>query len=306
MPVNDYPVLPNRFLTITMKQNTGPEKTDVLTGVTSTDGDKLTVKFLLPSINGKVSLSTTGEVLYTPNRDFVGVDLIIYQVCKNGIGDYCSQGQIDITVTPVALPVNPPEISAIHETIKQNQTLLFSQSEYTSGFTGYNGRQLVSVRVESLPSHGLLQLSGITVGIGQEILLAELNKLSYVPVQDFTGDDSFRWSAFDGSQYSTTSDFVFIVVEKSEIFIPGGFSPNGDGINDYFVIKGADQYIVKLRIFNRWGNLVYTNDYYKNDWEGMANVGMLITNQLPGGTYFYTINFSNGEKERVGYLTLNR
>ena len=92
-----------------------------------------------------------------------------------------------------------------------------------------------------------------------------------------------------------------------DVFIPEGFSPNGDGVNDYFVIKGADRYIVTLRIFNRWGNKVYQSYHYKNDWDGTADIGLLVSSaQLPGGTYFYTADFNNGEKEIIGYLTINR
>jgi uncharacterized repeat protein (TIGR01451 family)/gliding motility-associated-like protein len=92
------------------------------------------------------------------------------------------------------------------------------------------------------------------------------------------------------------------------IFIPEGFSPNGDGINDLFVIRGIAGLTVSLEVYNRWGHLVYTNDDYKNDWDGKPNTGIAITsdaNGVPDGTYYYVINTSDGRKF-VRYMTINR
>ena len=92
------------------------------------------------------------------------------------------------------------------------------------------------------------------------------------------------------------------------IFIPEGFSPNNDGINDLFVIRGAAGLTVSMEVFNRWGHLVYKNDDYHNDWDGKPNTGIAISsdaNGLPDGTYYYVINLSDGRKF-VRYMTINR
>ncbi|GAB4034720.1 hypothetical protein GCM10028809_41120 [Spirosoma gilvum] len=100
-----------------------------------------------------------------------------------------------------------------------------------------------------------------------------------------------------------------ILPTYQEIFIPQGFSPNGDGINDQFVIRGVNGLTVSLEVYNRWGNLVYKNEDYKNDWDGKPNTGILInsadSNGLPDGTYYYVINLSDGRKF-VRYMTINR
>jgi uncharacterized repeat protein (TIGR01451 family)/gliding motility-associated-like protein len=92
------------------------------------------------------------------------------------------------------------------------------------------------------------------------------------------------------------------------VFIPEGFSPNNDGINDLFVIRGATGLTVSLEVYNRWGHLVYKNDDYKNDWDGKPNTGIALNsdaNGLPDGTYYYVINLSDGRKF-VRYMTINR
>ncbi|WP_227686873.1 gliding motility-associated C-terminal domain-containing protein [Spirosoma arboris] len=97
--------------------------------------------------------------------------------------------------------------------------------------------------------------------------------------------------------------------ESETVFIPEGFSPNGDGINDRFVIQRVPVGVtVQLDIYNRWGNLVYQNLNYTNDWNGIANQGVKaadVKQGLPDGTYYYQIRLSDG-REFVRFLTLAR
>ncbi|OIN56866.1 gliding motility-associated C-terminal domain-containing protein [Arsenicibacter rosenii] len=85
------------------------------------------------------------------------------------------------------------------------------------------------------------------------------------------------------------------------LFVPEGFSPNGDMINDKFVIKNTKGLTVDLKVFNRYGAVVYTSDDYQNDWDGRGTTGQ----NLPDGTYFYTVKLSDGRKV-THYLTISR
>jgi gliding motility-associated-like protein len=97
-----------------------------------------------------------------------------------------------------------------------------------------------------------------------------------------------------------------ITISPQEFFVPEGFSPNGDGMNDFFTISGTDNFKVSISMYNRWGNLVYSSKNYKNDWDGLSNTGLLLGSKLPDGTYFYVIDLNNGEKAKIGYITINR
>lgn len=71
-----------------------------------------------------------------------------------------------------------------------------------------------------------------------------------------------------------------------ELNIPNLFTPNGDGINDRFVIRGLQQYSQReLIVLNRWGTQVYSSRNYNNDWNGGS---------LPDGTYYYVLKVRNG------------
>jgi large repetitive protein len=85
-------------------------------------------------------------------------------------------------------------------------------------------------------------------------------------------------------------------------FIPSGFSPNGDGVNDGFKIVGMNpNELNELIIFNRWGGVVYASPNYNNDWTGQANQGIVAVGAgqgLPDGTYFYC--FTRYKKDAAG------
>jgi gliding motility-associated-like protein len=95
------------------------------------------------------------------------------------------------------------------------------------------------------------------------------------------------------------------------LFVPNGYSPDGDGVNDKFTIPGIENFpLNKLEIFNRWGNKVYQKAPYDNSWNGnTANSGGLVLNDgtLPNGTYFYILDFGvEGMKPLTGYVIIRK
>jgi len=97
----------------------------------------------------------------------------------------------------------------------------------------------------------------------------------------------------------SASDTVMVFV--GGLFIPSGFSPNGDGKNDQFVIRGVENMKeATLVVVNRWGQTVYTSSRYLNDWDGRDSSGDI----LPDDTYFYEINL-DGDKHH-GYIIVKR
>ncbi len=66
------------------------------------------------------------------------------------------------------------------------------------------------------------------------------------------------------------------------------FTPNNDGMNDYWYIPDIEQYgIISVQIYNRFGKLLYKSSAYKNDWDGTYN-----GTPLPEASYYYIINSS--------------
>ncbi|MBC8172770.1 MAG: gliding motility-associated C-terminal domain-containing protein [Chitinophagales bacterium] len=107
----------------------------------------------------------------------------------------------------------------------------------------------------------------------------------------------------------------FIVNEIIEgcppvIHIPNAFSPNGDGINDFTMIIGVAVNTIDLKIYNRWGELVYqTNDLNILNNSGLGWDGKYQGENQPMGTYAYTISAIGADGSAVtrqGNITLVR
>lgn len=99
-----------------------------------------------------------------------------------------------------------------------------------------------------------------------------------------------------------------VVISLQELHTPNGFTPNGDGINDYLKFKGLENASSsKLLIFNRWGAEVYNNDNFTNEpgWDGKNEDGY----ELPEDTYFYileTTNWAGKNEVYKGYIVIKR
>ena len=92
---------------------------------------------------------------------------------------------------------------------------------------------------------------------------------------------------------------------------PDGFSPNGDGINETFLPVMIGVRLYNMKIFNRWGNIVFDVQGYNNKdkaWTGTSDGKWVIIKDLnvPDGTYFYSINLGDGSKAIGGFIVLKR
>ncbi|MDB4835192.1 gliding motility-associated C-terminal domain-containing protein [Cyclobacteriaceae bacterium] len=94
------------------------------------------------------------------------------------------------------------------------------------------------------------------------------------------------------------------VTVLANIVIPSAFTPNGDGTNDVWLIEGIETYEnPSIKIFNRWGSLVYSSFGYQNDWHGTSNNG----GSLPNATYYYIIELNDpGQRTYSGDVTIIR
>lgn len=113
------------------------------------------------------------------------------------------------------------------------------------------------------------------------------------------GKNLFRWTVTNGV-CKATSDTVIILVRglASQTLI----TPNMDGKNDYFILKGSEsEGKIDLIIFDRRGVQVYKNGNYDNSWNGVDYNGKI----LPEDTYFYIAKTGNGINE-TGYIVIRK
>lgn len=159
----------------------------------------------------------------------------------------------------------------------------------------------------------------ITIGTssgGSEIFSGDVgDSINYQPTQDFTENTEIFVTVIpyneDGNAVGCTEErFTTAIVPDITQY---GFSPNGDGLNDHWVIDGIeDSPENTVLIYNRWGDIVFQVQGYDNAsnvFRGMANKKMNMgANELPSGTYFFNIQVSGEHnlKKIQGYLVIKR
>jgi len=94
-----------------------------------------------------------------------------------------------------------------------------------------------------------------------------------------------------------------VIVEVKSLVVPNAFSPNGDNVNDHYVILGLEEIgPVYFEVWNRWGQTVYESTEYQNDWEGLNKNG----NELPADTYYYLLKPGGLDETYKGFLVIQR
>jgi len=112
-------------------------------------------------------------------------------------------------------------------------------------------------------------------------------------------ENLFMWTVTNGL-CPISKDTVSIIVRG--LVIPTLITPNLDGKNDFFIIRGLQSLgKTEIIIFNRWGAAVYRNNDYGNDWDGTDNNG----EPLSDDTYFYNLIPVKSKSIR-GYLVIKR
>ncbi len=157
-----------------------------------------------------------------------------------------------------------------------------------------------------------------------KVSINDEGKLEYEKLPSFYGRDSVRYIIYNRThpdRIDTATVFIFVgnvdLGDGESFLIPNAFSPNGDNVNDKFVITGIeDKQESKLEVFNRWGTLVYRSkgQNYENDWDGKSTESSMVSagEDLPNGTYYYVFTVKINREGKVidrkysGFIELRR
>lgn len=127
----------------------------------------------------------------------------------------------------------------------------------------------------------------------------------YYPTSDFVDKDSMTYTLVSPCGNTQTGKVIFMV---EELRVPEIITPNNDTKNDVLIIDGIQYYPNSwLRIFNRYGHVVYEKRGYENDWDGYSNRGSLGADKpLPSGTYYYTLIYNEEKNRQAGFIYIFR
>jgi gliding motility-associated-like protein len=102
---------------------------------------------------------------------------------------------------------------------------------------------------------------------------------------------------------------MLVIEEDLTLYVPNSFSPNGDGKNDFFFVKGLelDPIFFQLEIYDRWGNLVFQSNDINEKWNGSINGGEYYSQP---GVFVYNLSYkisnSTEKQNKKGMITLIR
>lgn len=159
--------------------------------------------------------------------------------------------------------------------------------------------------------------SDVTIVEGNSIVLSGLSSIigiyNWSPSSTLNDPTILNPSAtpLETTEYTLTvtspqgciaSDKVLIKVDDSNLAIDNSFTPNDDGINDTWIIHHLELYPeLDLKIFNRWGNLLYEQSNSYIPWDGRFK-----GESLPSETYYYVLDLGNGQEAIKGTVTIVR
>jgi len=212
-------------------------------------------------------------------------------------------------------------------TVNLSKTFVINATPDVSGVS-------LSINNECLEGDTVVQLSGLddatnitfdysitgaNVALNQTITaVVNSGKTSFIipmSILENSGTTNFTLNSLMNSSANCSSVIInnntaSFSLSNCDFFIPDGFSPNGDQVNDVFRIPKIEFIYpdFTLEIYNRYGNLMFKGNRDKPEWTGRNsdyNVG--IDGIAPNGVYFYVLQFNKGDKKPVqGRLYLNR
>lgn len=261
-----------------------------------------------------------------------GVEICTFsvQVTSNTLGSYLNdnlnfsnQNNIDTTQTEATLTVIEDTSNVdieILKSVSESSVLLNEAIDFTITATnlGTTAGTLIEI-IESLPigyeylSHSTTQGTYDTVSSIWSLPLLNPNQTETltISVRVISSEDLLNVVILNhvnevDRDDSNNEDSAETIVNNC-LNIPQGFSPNNDGFNDMFTIPCLELYSENtIKIYNRYGTLIYQAESYNNDWNGRANRGFPNdTGLLPVGTYFYVLEISEDIAPKVGWLYLN-
>ncbi|MES2836513.1 MAG: FG-GAP-like repeat-containing protein [Bacteroidota bacterium] len=231
------------------------------------------------------------------------------------IGDINNDGRKDIALADYnnglillinkSNAVNDSKIVSVTSDTTNTDTYVYNPELGTIVSTYNSNNYLItetySFKINKVESYDRINVDSIIVREGT------LCSHHYLDTTIISNEYSIRQSIIDTVDYHLIKDSVLIVnpleyvINDTNFVVPNVFSPNNDGVNDYFFV--ATKVLMRsfhCKIYNRWGKVIYEFDDVSKKWDGTHSVD---------GTYFYVITIEDIQQNLVfrnGIITLFR
>ncbi len=231
---------------------------------TNTGGGTVNYNFKVNNISFQNGSSNTFATISLLNTDVVTCEITV-GATSCSVSTTAVSNSLAITINSdipanVSIEVNPGDA------ICSGDVATFTATANTSGGTAVYDFQVNGISVQSGNSNTYVT-TNLSVGDNVTCLVSVEGNLCAAP------GVSNSITIKDGCNYNCTPQ------------IPNAFTPNGDGVNDKWVITKQDCFKhVDVFVYNRYGSLVYRKDNYQSDWQGMYK-----SKPVPDATYYYIV-----------------
>ena len=273
------------------KKNPSPVDDVILTKGEAKDAERNPTNALTMNEDGTITIAPN-----TPD----GIYTYTYTICKKSAQTECKSAEAVIKLLPALIandddftanPINP----LVKEGIAGN---VLDNDRYADGKAS---EHLDKVQITILDN----DKSGARI---------EQNGNVVIPQGAPAGEYTLTYSLCmkDHPTICAEAKVKIVILEDKPLVIHNGISANGDGVNDGFIIEHIEGYPKNnLKIFNRWGVLVYEKDGYTNSepFDGHSNGRATISadSKLPQGTYYYILEYQDTAEQthtKKGWLYL--
>jgi len=163
------------------------------------DGDPISYSIIVSSVNGIASLGANGQINYTPNDNYWGIDSIVYAACDSY--NSCTQATLHITIASVN---DAPDAMSAAFQIAEDQLLNGS----IASFVSHADSEPLFLGTINSPEHGTLTISSSGV-------------FSYVPYSNYFGEDQFTYIACDDFGACDSATVSINIAAQNDIPTPG-------------------------------------------------------------------------------------
>jgi gliding motility-associated-like protein len=265
-----------------------------------------------------------------PNTDSVLVEVVQpFKISVTPNDTICIGGSSQLFASGAAYYRWNPAIGLNAANIPNPVAKPASTTQYTvigyDNYSCFTDTAQVIVAVGQYPvvdiGRGSLVVAGTAVQLSPNITNGPISKYNWepptwlscsdcaTPVATINNNISYRLTVTNiyGCSGSDTISYQVLCSKDDQVYIPNAFSPDGDGINDVFMVHGKGVLVDYFRVFNRWGQLVFDggSNYQPNipqyGWDGKINgkpatqdvyVYMVQVRCTAGGTFTYKGNVS--------------
>jgi gliding motility-associated-like protein len=265
-------------------------------------------KVKVTSYYGCSNSDSTNLVIYPAAHASISQDV---SICEGETVQLSASGGVRYKWTPamglsndtIPNPFAKPKDSITYQMILSNQYNCFDTAIVRVNIwrkpVANAGPDLITLVDKPIRIKGSASGTMVTFSWAPDLYMIQSNTIS--PVVNPPKTMSYQLQVTSTLGCGVNSDEVIVKV-FDKLQVPNVFTPNGDGINDKWIIELLDSYIeCKVEIFNRYGQMVFHSLGYAKPWDGTYQ-----NKPVPAGTYYYIIDTKVGKQILSGFVDVVR